>query len=140
MFRTIVALLFLWLATGCAQIKGIFTPTPAPPPPPARPSRPTPPPTPAREEPPILRLSPQVSSEREIQLTEEVNTIIQKVEQILASINRQRLQSDQWETHQTIQSFLSQARKSVADKDFQQAMNLAQKADVLSHELSRAVH
>lgn len=66
--------------------------------------------------------------------------MIQRVERTLLSIDRQQLRSDQWEAYQTIQSFLTQARKSATNKDFQQAMNLAQKAHVLSDELSKAVH
>jgi biopolymer transport protein ExbD len=106
-----------------------------------RPARQTLPPGsthPARQEPPP-RLAPEVSSDREKRLTEEINTTIQEVERALLSVDRQQLSSDQWETYQTIQSFLTQARKSVAHKDFQQAMNLAQKANVLSHGLSKAV-
>ncbi len=65
--------------------------------------------------------------------------MIQGVEQTLLSIDQQKLKADQSETHQTIQSFLDQAREAVTNKDFQQAMNLAQKALVLSDELSKAV-
>jgi biopolymer transport protein ExbD len=107
-----------------------------------RPARQTLPPGsahPARQEPPP-RLAPEVSSDREKQLTEEINTTIQEVERILLSVDRQQLRSDQWETYQTIQSFLTQARKSVTHKDFQQAMNLAQKAHILSGELSNMIH
>jgi hypothetical protein len=74
-----------------------------------------------------------------MRLTEEVHAMIQGVEQTLLSIDQQKLKADQSETHQTIQSFLDQAREAVTNKDFQQAMNLAQKAHVLSDELSKAV-
>lgn len=106
-----------------------------------RPTRQAPPPTsthPTRQEPPP-RLSPQISSDRERQLTQEVNDTIQGVERILLSIDRQKLRSDQWETYQTVHSFLAQAREALANKDFQQAINLAQKAHVLSDELFKAV-
>lgn len=62
--------------------------------------------------------------------------MIQRVERTLLSIDQQKLKADQSETYQTIQSFLTQARKAVTNKDFQQAINLAQKAHVLSDELS----
>jgi hypothetical protein len=139
--RTIVTLLCLILAAGCAQLKAAFTPTPPPSVPP-RPTRQAPPPPsahPARQEPPP-RLSPQVSSDRETQLTQEVNAKIQGVERTLLSIDQQKLKADQSETYQTVYSFLAQAREALANKDFQQAMNLAQKADVLSDELSKTVH
>lgn len=134
--RTIVAFLCLLLAAGCAQIKAVFTPIPSP----HVPARPASPHIPARPASPTLRLSPQVSSDREIQLTEEVNATIQRVERILLSIDRQKLRSDQWETYQTIHSFLTQAREALATKDLQRAMNLGQKAHVLSDELSKMVH
>lgn len=124
--RTIVAFLCLLLVAGCAQIKAVFTPTPSPH-------------VPARPASPPLRLSPQVSSDREIQLTEEVNATIQRVERTLLSIDRQKLRSDQWETYQTIHSFLTQAREALTTKDLQRAMNLGQKAHVLSDELSKMV-
>lgn len=66
--------------------------------------------------------------------------MIQRVERTLMSIDQQKLKADQSETYQTIDSFLIQAREAVTNKDFQQAMNLAQKARVLSNELSKAVH
>ena len=139
--RTIVTFLCLTLAVGCAQFKAVFTPSP-PPSAPVRPARPAPPPGsahPTHQEPPP-RLAPQVSSEQERQLTEEINTTIQKVERILLPIDQRTLKADQAETYQTVQSFLSQAREALGNKDFQQAMNLAQKAHVLSDELSASVH
>jgi hypothetical protein len=125
----IVTLLSLFLTAGCARIQAVFTPTPSP----HVPARP------ARQAPPTPRLSPQVSSDRETQLTEEVNAMSRGVERTLLSIDRQKLKADQWETYQTIHSFLTQAREALTIKDFQQALNLVQKAHVLSNELSRAV-
>jgi hypothetical protein len=139
-FRIIVTFVYLILMVGCAQLKAIFTPT-HPPSGSVRPARQTLPPGPAhpaRQEPPP-RLAPQVSSEREKQLTEEINTTIQKVERSLLSVDQWKLKADQAETYQTVQSFLTQARKALTDKDFQQARNLTQKAHVLSNELSNAV-
>jgi flagellin-specific chaperone FliS len=66
--------------------------------------------------------------------------MIEGVERTLLSIDQQRLKTDQSETYHTIQSFLTQAREAVTNKDFQQAMNLVQKAQVLSNELSKVVH
>lgn len=127
-FRIIVMFLYLILTAGCAQLKAVFAPTH----PPSGSVRP------ARQEPPP-RLAPQVSSDREKQLTEKINTTIQEVERTLLSVDQWKLKADQTETYQTVQSFLVQARKALTDKDFQQAMNLTQKAHVLSDELSHAV-
>lgn len=138
--RILVILLSLILATGCAQLNAILKPSP-PVSVPVRPARQTAPPAlphPTHQEPPP-RLSPQISSGRERQLTQEVNATIQGTERILLSVDQQKLKSDQWETYQTVQSFLAQAREAMTNKDFQQAMNLAQKAHVLSDELFKAV-
>lgn len=128
---TLIAVLSLFLATGCAQIQSIFTPTPPPP----RPPRPA---QPERREPPPL-LSPQVSPELEGKLVDEANAKIQGAERTLQSIDTGKLANDQQETYQTIHSFLSQAREALAQKDFPQALNLAQKAQILSSELSKAL-
>ena len=128
---TLIAVLSLFLATGCAQIQSIFTPTPPPP----RPPRPA---QPERREPPPL-LSPQVSPEQEGKLVDEANAKIQGAERTLQSIDTGKLANDQQETYQTIHSFLSQAREALSRKDFPQALNLAQKAQILSSELSKAL-
>ncbi len=137
--RTIITLLCLLLVAGCAQFRGVFKPTPSPP---VRQTRPEPPSAPVRsmrQEPPTPRLSPLVSSDRETHLTEEINALIRGVERTLLSIDRLKLTADQWETYQTINSFLTQAKEALTTKDFQQAINLAQKAHVLSDELSNVV-
>ncbi|MBF8261342.1 MAG: exported protein of unknown function [candidate division NC10 bacterium] len=129
---TLIAILSLLLATGCAQIQSIFAPTPPPLPRPPRPAQPE------RREPPPL-LSPQVSPEQEGRLMDEANAKIQGAERTLQSIDTGKLANDQQETYQTIHSFLSQAREALARKDFPQALNLAQKAQILSSELSKAL-
>jgi len=128
---TLIAVLSLLLVTGCAQIQSIFAPSP----PPSRPPRPA---HPERREPPPL-LSPQVSPEQEGRLTDEANAKIEGAERTLLSIDTGKLANDQQETYQTIHSFLSQAREALARKDFPQALNLAQKAQILSSELSKAL-
>lgn len=129
---TLIAVLSLLLATGCAQIQSIFAPTPPPLPRPPRPAQPE------RREPPPL-LSPQVSPELEGRLVDEANAKIQGAERTLQSIDTGKLANDQQETYQTIHSFLSQAREALSRKDFPQALNLAQKAQILSSELSKAL-
>ena len=128
---TLIAVLSLLLTTGCAQIQSIFAPSP----PPSRPPRPA---QPERREPPPL-LSPQVSPELEGRLVDEANAKIQGAERTLQSIDTGKLANDQQETYQIIHSFLSQAREALSRKDFPQALNLAQKAQILSSELSKAL-
>ncbi|MGH7412557.1 MAG: hypothetical protein ACREJ6_16070 [Candidatus Methylomirabilis sp.] len=129
--RTLCIVLTLLLTAGCAQVKAIFTPPqpPSPPPPSARPERPEPPP----------RLTPQVSHDQEGRLMDEANKRIQGAEQNLQSIDARRLATDQQETYETVQSFLDQAKAALSRKDFARALNLAQKAHVLSDELSRTL-
>ena len=129
---TLIAVLSVLLATGCAQVQSIFAPTPPPLPRPPRPAQPE------RREPPPL-LSPQVSPELEGRLLDEATAKIQGAERTLQSIDTGKLANDQQVTYQTIHSFLSQAREALSRKDFPQALNLAQKAQILSGELSKAL-
>ncbi len=122
--RAIIAMLSFFIAAGCAQVKDIFTPTKPPPP------------QPERREPPA-RLSPQVTSAQEQRLLDEATSKIQGAERTLLFIDERKLVSDQQETYQTIKSFLAQAKAALFRKDFPQAINLAQKAQVLSDELSK---
>jgi hypothetical protein len=129
--RAIIPILSLVLAAGCTQLKDVFTPAKPPPPSPPKPAQPE------RREPPP-RLSPQVSSDQEEQLVDEATSKIQGAERTLLSIDERKLTSDQQETFHTIQSFLTEAKAALFRKDFPRAINLAQKAQVLSDELSRA--
>ena len=69
---------------------------------------------------------------------DEATSKIQGAERTLLSIDERNLTSDQQETFHTIQSFLTEAKAALIWKDFPRAVNLAQKAQVLSDELSRA--
>ena len=69
---------------------------------------------------------------------DEANTNIQGAERTVLSIDERKLTADQQETYQTIHSFLAQAKAALSRKDFPQALNLAEKAQILSDELSRA--
>ena len=139
--RTIVTLLSLILAAGCAQLEALLKPTP-PLQPPMRQGRKEAPPSPARPEQlePPPRLSLQIYPDREKPLMEEANTLIHGAHRTLLSIDQRKLNGDQSETYDTIHSFLTQARIALSFKDFPQAMNLAQKARVLSEELHKTVH
>jgi hypothetical protein len=127
------AMLCLLLASGCARLSELFAPRrPAPTPATSRPAHPE------RREPPA-RLSPQVGTEAEERLAGEAQRTIQGAEQRLRSIDVKRLAPHQAETYQTVHSFLGLARAALSRKDFPQALNLAQKAQILSDELSRAL-
>ena len=69
---------------------------------------------------------------------DEANERIQSAERNLQMIDAQKLGADQQETYQTIHSFLDQAKTALSRKDFPRALNLAQKAKILSDELSRS--
>jgi len=129
---TFLFVLILFLTAGCAQVKAIFTspPPPRPRPPSARPEK---------QEPQPPRLTPQVSLDQEGRLMDEANKRIQGAEQNLQSIDPQKLATDQQETYETIQSFLDQAKAALSRKDFARGLNLAQKAHVLSDDLSRTL-
>ncbi len=128
--RPIIAILGVLLVAGCTQLREIFAPA-KPPPPQSVPARP------GRLEPPA-RLSPQVSSGQEERLLDEANSKIQGAERTLLLIDERNLTSDQQETYHTVQSFLAQAKTAVSRKDFPLAINLSQKAQILSDELSQA--
>ncbi len=129
--RAIIPILSLVLATGCTQVKDVLSPTKPPAPSPPRPAQPE------RREPPP-RLSPQVGSDQEERLMDEATAKIQGAERTLLSIDERNLTSDQQETFHTIQTFLTEAKGALTRKDFPKAINLAQKAQVLSEELSQA--
>jgi hypothetical protein len=134
--RILLTAATLLVATSCAQVRKLFTPSPT-----ALPSvRPTLPERPDRREPaaPPL-LSPQVATDQEERLIEEAYKRIEVAERNLQSIDTQRLAGEQEETYQTISTFVSQARAALTLKDLPRALNLAQKAHILSDELSRAL-
>ena len=130
------AFLMAVLLAGCAQLKRLVTPS-APPEPPAVRREPSPPPpvTPPAS-PPVL--SPQIGRADEDRLTREASSRIQKTEQIVAQIDRQRLAKEQVETYSTIQNFLSSAKEALAARDFPRASNLADKAQILAEDLLRS--
>jgi hypothetical protein len=128
-----VVLLVAVLLMGCADLKAVFAPTPPPPSaPPVKkaPAPPTPPPPP-----PVL--SPQVGREDEDRLKREASSKIQKAEQIVQQVDQKKLGKEQQETFSTIQSFLAKAKEALSTQDFQRALNLSDKAQVLAEELVR---
>jgi len=135
-FRILLTGLLLLAAAGCTEIKRIFTPSPT-----AHPSpRPGVPERPEKREPPSPPLlSPQLATDQEERLIEEAYKRIEVAERNLQSIDSRKLGAEQEETYHTITSFLDQARAALTLKDVPRALNLAQKAQILSDELSKAV-
>ena len=133
-----IVLLVAVLLMGCADLKAVFAPTPPPSPPSAPPVKkaPVPPPPPPPPPPPAV-LSPQVGREDEDRLKREASSRIQKAEQIVQQVDQKKLGKEQQETFSTVQSFLAKAKEALSTQDFQMALNLSDKAQVLAEELVR---
>ena len=84
-------------------------------------------------------LSPQVGREDEDRLKREASSRIQKAEQIVQQVDQKKLGKEQQETFSTVQSFLAKAKEALSTQDFQMALNLSDKAQVLAEELVRNV-
>ena len=150
--------------TGCATVKGWFTPAPPPaqaeqsaeparraappqtssppraappalgPPRPGTPA-PAPPPLPADTPPPVL--SPVLSAVDEQRLRAEAQQKIDGAEQRLRQVDQAKLASSQQDSLRTVQSFLDKAREALQAQDVQRAYTLADKAYLLADELAR---
>jgi hypothetical protein len=133
-------LLLALLSAGCAQKKAAVTPESRQPSSKSRPAKKEP--VPVRREPPAppIVLSPEVSQEEEDRLKQEAKSRIDEAERIVQQIDRARLAKDQRGTFLTIQSFLSKAREALSVDDFLRAFNLADKAQILAHELLSTLH
>jgi hypothetical protein len=133
---------------GCAARKPeTIPPPPAAPPSAAKvpatkvPRRPAPgvqetkpaPKAPDVEEP--LLLAPAMAEEHRDKMESDVTTMIQDTEQLVARVHLNRLTTQQSETFSTIQSFLSKAKEALHQKDTPRALNLAEKAQTLAHDL-----
>ena len=133
-WSALLAILLVALA-GCARLEAIVKPpepertTPTPPPPSPPPARPVPPPPP----PP---LTPQMSAEEERRLVEEAQRKIGETDRLLRQLEGRQMKPQQRETFLTAKSFLDQARKALAAREYQRAVNLATKARTLSDDLT----
>jgi hypothetical protein len=84
-------------------------------------------------------LSPQISRRDEDRLRREASSRIQKTEQVVAKIDRNRLAKEQQETYSTIHTFLANAKEALGARDYPRASNLADKAQILAEELLHSV-
>lgn len=82
-----------------------------------------------------LLLSPAMAEEHRDKMESDVTTMIQHTEQLVARVHLNRLTTQQSETFSTIQSFLSKAKEALHQKDMPRALNLAEKAQTLAHDL-----
>jgi hypothetical protein len=73
----------------------------------------------------------------EDRLLREVNEKIQKAEQTVQQVDRNRMVKEQQEMYATIQSFIANAREAASARDFLKANNLAEKAQILAEDLLR---
>lgn len=134
--RTLLATLFLALS-GCAKLEAIFKP-----PPPERPAPPAPAPSPPAARPPTPPapapppLTPEMSAEEERRLREDAQRKIGETDRLLRQLEGRSMKPEQRETFLTVQSFLDQARKALAAREYQRAVNLATKARALSGDLA----
>ncbi|MFQ5897952.1 MAG: hypothetical protein ACE5JN_06870 [Candidatus Methylomirabilia bacterium] len=82
-------------------------------------------------------LSPTMSQVEADRLQREASARIEGAERIAKQVDQEKLAPEQRETFLTIQSFLAKARAAVSAKDFERAVNLADKAQILANELPR---
>jgi hypothetical protein len=112
---------------GCAQSK-----------PAAAPRAPKAVPAPGPLRPPAV-LSPQATPEEQQRLTKLTNANLDSAEQRLKLLADRRLSAEQHDTVETIKGFIAKAREALGAKDLARASTLADKARVLSDELTRGV-
>ena len=114
----------------------VAPPAPAPPapaPPPAAAPRPDPPPPPAV-------LAPAVRPEEERRLERETRNRIDRTEHLVRGLDGRRLDTEQLQRLETVQSFVAKAREALGARDVQRAFTLADKAFLLADELARRGH
>jgi hypothetical protein len=103
-----------------------------PPPPIPEPSKPTA----ANGSQPPTGIAPSISHDDALHRKLDTAQLIELTESNLRNVNRQ-LNSNEQATVQHIRSFINQARTATSDGDYERAYNLAQKAHLLSDELSK---
>jgi hypothetical protein len=100
------------------------------------PSAAEPEPEPTKPEAP--QISPQLSPEEKSKAEASANADIDAAKRDLDNAERRRLNATQQDMADKIRSFLAQARDAIGAGDWLRAKNLAQKAHVLSMELTKS--
>lgn len=132
--HALLALLLLATA-GCAKLEAIFKPAP-PAPERAAPAAPTPPPAARPPTPPPPPLTPQMPAEEERRLRDDAHRKIGEADRLLRQLEGRQMKPEHRETFLTARSFLDQARKALAAREYQRAVTLATKARALSDDLA----
>ncbi len=84
-------------------------------------------------------LSPQVSKSDEERLRRESQARIQQSEQILGTIDPQRLSKEDREIQGTIKDFVAKAKEALGSNDLLRAASLSEKAQILANDLASKV-
>lgn len=106
------------------------------PPPPPAPAEPAPKPPSPNETQPQPGLAPSISHDDALRRKMDTAQLIESAESKLRNVNR-ALNSNEQATVQHIRSFIKQAQNATTDGDYERAYNLAQKAHILSDELTK---
>jgi hypothetical protein len=117
MRRLFYFVLVALIVAGCAKSKSVAIPTPPPP----------------------SLLSPEVGHKEEVRLKNDAKTRIERAEKIVQQIDLKKLAREQQEILSSTRSFISKAKKALANKDYLRALNLADKAQILAEELSKTL-
>ncbi len=110
-------------------------------PPPATPSKKVLSPPPAPEQGPAAPprvLAPQLSAREEEQLRREASARIESAEELVKNLGERELGHSERDTFATIQNLLVRARTAFAEANLNEALKLADKAQVLAKELSQS--
>jgi hypothetical protein len=119
----------------------VIPPPPATPRPPRRstPAAPEPAAEPLEAKPAPPRMAPRLSPAQQVQLQERTWQAISAAEKNLQAVSGRRLSPTQQDIEGKVRTFLAQAREALNTGDWVRALNLAEKAQLLSVELARSV-
>lgn len=119
----------------------LIPPPPATPRPPRRstPATPEPELEPVEPKPTPPRMAPRLSPAQQVQLQERTWQAISLAEKNLQAVVGRRLSPAQQDIEGKVRTFLAQAREAINSGDWVRALNLAEKAQLLSVELINTV-
>lgn len=112
---------------------------PAPTPPPARPKPPFAPEAPKPKEPEAPQISPQLSPAQLADAQRRTGDDIRIAERNLQVADGKQLNASQKDLAEKVRGFLEQAHEAIRATDWVRALNLSQKAQVLSAELIKSL-
>lgn len=134
----IAAALMVLLNAGCHRRSRMRDQPPSPAPPPIAVH--VPPPTePPRPSEPAPELGPSITPQEKARAEESANDLINRTESNLRRASGKSLNATQKDLLERSSAFLKQARTAARTGDWARASNLAQKAFLLSEDLSRSL-